>query len=125
MKSFFILSLVMLLFCNTVYANDKDEVRFEVTDHIPHRSIVDIGDSAAVIGVYNLVNSILTLQSSVNLNLVNIEVYKNGEYIMEITEFLEAGDIVEINLSGYGAGEYEVVIGRNEEDELSGSFTIE
>ncbi len=134
MKQLFSKVLLAVLFVSTcgvpAYADDNDEIEFELNKkenkhNLPHRNLTGVGDSTAVIGVYNPTNSVLTLQSFVNLNLVNIEVYKNGDYITEKTEFVEAGDAVEVNLAGSGAGEYEVIIGKNEEEELSGSFSVE
>lgn len=96
--------------------DDDDEV-------LPKRSIVQYAE--CIEGVLDLQTKQLSLSFLVGYQAANVNIYKDGNQIISRIYNVNPATSYTYDLSGYGNGTYQVVIVTNEDEDITGSFTIE
>lgn len=111
------------LVSTSVDASDGKSLKIENLDnkenYYPHRaparySIKAVGHLDSTKGIFNI-------SFFVDVPCAEIEIYKDGVLVTTDSRSLCIGDTAIFDLSMYGSGEYQVVVGI-EEDDLYGSF---
>lgn len=101
----------------------KNNVEDDIETELPHRSIVNYTD--CVEGVFDLPTKQFTLSFNVGYQAANVNIYKDGNLIISRIYNVNPATSYTYDLSGYGNGTYQVVIVTNEDEDITGSFTIE
>lgn len=96
--------------------DDDDEV-------LPKRSIVQYAE--CIEGVLDLQTKQFSLSFYAGYQAANVNIYKDGNQIISRIYNVNPATSYTYDLSGYGNGAYQVVIVTNEDEDITGSFTIE
>lgn len=100
-----------------------DDYEYKGEEELPKRSIVNYTDCVG--GVIDLQTKQLTLSFYVGYQAANVSIYKDGNQIISRIYNVNPATSYTYDLSGYGNGTYQVVIVTNEDEDITGSFTIE
>ena len=103
--------------------NVNNDNEYDDEEDLPHRSIVKY--SEYVEGVLDLTSLKFSLSFYVGYQAVNVNIYKDGNLIISRIYNVNPATSYTYDLSGYGKGAYQVVIVTNEDEDITGSFTIE
>ncbi len=104
---------------NDVNCDNGDDIETE----LPKRSIANYTDCVG--GVMDLQTKQLTLSFFVGYQAANINIYKDGNLLISRIYNVNPETFYTYDLSIYGNGTYQVVIVTNEDEDITGSFTIE
>lgn len=112
---------------------NAEELRIVVKDYydnegdneveVPKRSIIKY--SEYVEGVLDLTSLKFSLSFYVGYQAANVNIYKDGNQIISRIYDVNPATSYTYDLSIYGNGTYQVVIVTNEDEDITGSFTIE
>lgn len=103
--------------------NVNNDNEYDDEEDLPHRSIVKY--SEYVEGVLDLTSLKFSLSFYVGYQAVNVNIYKDGNQIISRIYDVNPATSYTYDLSIYGNGTYQVVIVTNEDEDITGSFTIE
>lgn len=103
--------------------NVNNDNEYDDEEDLPHRSIIKY--SEYVEGVLDLTSLKFSLSFYVGYQAVNVNIYKDGNQIISRIYDVNPATSYTYDLSIYGNGTYQVVIVTNEDEDITGSFTIE
>lgn len=103
--------------------NVNNDNEYDDEEDLPHRSIIKY--SEYVEGVLDLTSLKFSLSFYVGYQAANVNIYKDGNQIISRIYDVNPATSYTYDLSIYGNGTYQVVIVTNEDEDITGSFTIE
>ena len=103
--------------------NVNNDNEYDDEEDLPHRSIIKY--SEYVEGVLDLTSLKFSLSFYVGCQAANVNIYKDGNQIISRIYDVNPATSYTYDLSIYGNGTYQVVIVTNEDEDITGSFTIE
>ena len=103
--------------------NVNNDNEYDDEEDLPNRSIIKY--SEYVEGVLDVTSLQFSLSFYVGYQAANVNIYKDGNLIISRIYNVNPATSYTYDLSGYGNGAYQVVIVTNEDEDITGSFTIE
>lgn len=103
--------------------NVNNDNEYDDEEDLPNRSIIKY--SEYVEGVLDLISLQFSLSFYAGYQAANVNIYKDGNLIISRIYNVNPATSYTYDLSGYGNGAYQVVIVTNEDEGITGSFTIE